>query len=297
MLSFVVELRILWQDCHKYAIESSVMMESLKLIQIVVLCMILIFCFKLNHKGTHYFMISWISLKSDDNFFLFIVGQATAAVTISPSEIAQVCVGDNLDFTCNITGTPLEWHFPLISSGRRTFHSISASDSSEAHQRHVLDNSTVNITISRISAEGSPVSSRLLISPVTESHNGTEVTCVDVISSPIMESSTTIIIFNEPCQMNYTTIFTMAKYCKYSYVHNIMCSSNSLWLEYVESDYAAVCNNPYEVSTDENLTIVSYNKPAVKGSTVTFRCSHGMEIQNATCSDTGKWEPQLSCIS
>ena len=118
---------------------------------------------------------------------------------INPSEIAQVCVGDQLEFTCNITGTLLEWHYPLISSGRRHFYSISASDSAEAQKYYLIDNSTVNIIFLRISAEGSPVSSRLLISPVTESHNGTEVTCVDVSSSPIMESSTTIIIiFN--CQ-------------------------------------------------------------------------------------------------
>jgi hypothetical protein len=108
----------------------------------------------------------------------------SGTVILSPSRIAQVCVGDNLEFTCSITGTFLEWLFPLIENrGRQSFHGISASDSAEAYKRQLIDNSTVNISISRISAEDSPVSSRLLISPATESHNGTEVTCVDVTSS------------------------------------------------------------------------------------------------------------------
>ena len=159
-------------------------------------------------------MISWIALESGDKLITFIIGQATAAVTINPSEIAQVCVGDKLEFTCNITGTLLEWRVPLIgNNGRQVLRGISASNSAETYQRQLIDNSTVNITFSRISAEDSPVSSRLLISPVTESHNGTEVTCVEV-NSLALESTTIIIIENiEPCQRN-TAIFTMAKYCK-----------------------------------------------------------------------------------
>jgi hypothetical protein len=133
-------------------------------------------------------------------------------VVINPSEIAQVCAGDNLEFACNITGTLLEWRFPLISSRRRYFmHGISADDSAEGYKYQVIDNSITNIIISRISAEDSPVSSRLLISPVTESHNGTEVTCTDVSSSPTVESSM-IIVAIDNCQTNHT--FTMAEYCK-----------------------------------------------------------------------------------
>ena len=138
---------------------------------------------------------------------------------LTPSEIAQVCAGDNLGFICNITGTFLEWRFPLISSGRRHFYSILASDSSEAQKHLLIDNSTVNITFSRISAEDSPVSSRLLISPVTESHNGTEVTCVDLSSSSVMESSTTIVIINFKIQGNsmHTCISSSALLIIYCY--------------------------------------------------------------------------------
>ena len=119
-----------------------------------------------------------------------------------------MCVGDVLEFACNITGTLLEWHIPLIGSSHRFQYGISASDSAEAHNYQLIDNSTINIIISIISAEDSPVSSTLLISPVTESHSGTEVFCVDLNSSPTMESSTTIIILND------NTVFTVAEYCK-----------------------------------------------------------------------------------
>ena len=40
---------------------------------------------------------------------------------------------------------------------------------------------------------------------------------------------------------------------------------------------------------------MGYDEPAVGGSTVTFKCSHGMEYKYATCANSGEWEPQLSC--
>ena len=96
-----------------------------------------------------------------------------------------------------LTGTLLEWSFPLIGSSSGQFqYGISASDPDEA-KYHLVDNSTININISKNSTEDSPVSSRLLISPVTESHNGTEITCVDMSSSPVMESSKTIVVIGQ----------------------------------------------------------------------------------------------------
>lgn len=115
----------------------------------------------------------------------------SGTVTLSPSEIAQVCVGNNLEFTCNITGRVLEWHFPLIMDSFRPFtHGIAASGSAEAQTLRVLDNSTTYI-LTRSSSENSPVSSKLQISTVRDSHNGTIVTCLDVNSAT--ESSTTIV--------------------------------------------------------------------------------------------------------
>ena len=121
----------------------------------------------------------------------------SGAVILSPSEIVQVCVGDVLEFTCNVTGTILEWTIPLIGSSHRFQYGISASDSAEAYQ--LTDNSTINIIISKVSAEDSTLSSRLLISPATESHNGTEVTCEDV-SSSVTESTIIIIFINGQIQ-------------------------------------------------------------------------------------------------
>ena len=141
--------------------------------------------------GTMYKVEHNISSVMTLDYETFISG----AVVLSPSVIAQVCVGDMLEFTCNTTGTLLEWTIPLISTSHRFHYGISARDSAEAQKHQVIDNSTIKINISRISAEDSPVSSRLLISPATVSHNGTSVTCTDLNSWPIMELSTTIIIF------------------------------------------------------------------------------------------------------
>jgi hypothetical protein len=53
-----------------------------------------------------------------------------------------------------------------------------------------------NYDFTRTSAEGSPVSSRLLISGVVSSHNGTEVTCSDVTSQTEDMASTTIVVID-----------------------------------------------------------------------------------------------------
>ena len=93
-------------------------------------------------------------------------------------------------------------HFiALGSSSDRFQYGISTSDSAETHNHQLTDNATINIIISRISlaAEDSPVSSRLLISPATETHNGTEVTYEDV-SLSVTESTTIIIYINGQIQ-------------------------------------------------------------------------------------------------
>ena len=122
----------------------------------------------------------------------------SGAVILSPSETAQVCVGDDLEFTCSIMGRLLEWSFPLIMDSFRPFtHGITASGSAEAQTLRVVDNSTTYI-LTRSSSENSPVSSRLQISTVTDNHNGTTVTCMDVNSET--ESSTTIVTTDDQAQ-------------------------------------------------------------------------------------------------
>ena len=120
-------------------------------------------------------------------------------MTLSPSEIAQVRVGDDLEFTCNVTGIFLEWIFPKLMSQREFTRGIAPQGPNEDQTLEVMDNN-ITYRFRRTSAEGSPVSSMLLISPVSDGHNGTNITCVDVSSSTTEAASTTIIIIGSRIQ-------------------------------------------------------------------------------------------------
>lgn len=115
-------------------------------------------------------------------------------VMISPSGIVSVCQGDQLELTYNTTGSFLRWEVNNLFSEKeitartytRSFSSIGASNYTEL----LRVNSTM-FTFSRRSAQGNlPLISRLLIQPVSEGLNRTEVNCVDVITS---ESAVTTI--------------------------------------------------------------------------------------------------------
>ena len=116
-------------------------------------------------------------------------------VVISPTEVVSVCSGGQLELTCTVPGTFLEWSFFLVTEGetaaRRLFrilHSGSATSDLEVN--------SITFTFSRISADGSlPVMSRLLIAPVSDGLNGTEVNCTDIVASNT--SSTRIKVINE----------------------------------------------------------------------------------------------------
>ena len=92
-------------------------------------------------------------------------------MTLYPSEIAQVCVGDNLEFTCNVTGIVLEWIFPNLLLSQREFTSGIAAQGPNEDQTFEVMNNNITYRFRRTSAEGSPVSSMLLISPVSDGHN------------------------------------------------------------------------------------------------------------------------------
>ena len=94
-------------------------------------------------------------------------------VTISPPEIASACNGDQLNLTCNVTGTFLQW-----SSMTKSFTLTSLSTSNQIHRLEV--NSSL-FTFLRISAANSiPLISRLIINATSHSLNQTVVTCLDV---------------------------------------------------------------------------------------------------------------------
>ena len=122
---------------------------------------------------------------------------------LSPSETAQGCVGEELEFTCNVSGILLEWTFPIIVSeahASRPFGwAITAEGPAEAQAFQLMDNATT-YSFTRTSAEGSPVSSRLLINAVGNGHNGTQITCLDVSSQPEEMASTTIVVFENQIQ-------------------------------------------------------------------------------------------------
>ena len=116
--------------------------------------------------------------------------------------IHEICVGKSLEFMCNITGMLLEWNFPIVSEAqvlRLYMRAITAEGAAEAQTFQLLDNATT-YSFTRTSAEGSPVSSTLLISTVGNSHNGTEITCLDVSSQPEETASTTIVVIDSQIQ-------------------------------------------------------------------------------------------------
>ena len=115
------------------------------------------------------------------------------AVTLSPSGVAPVCSGDQLELTCTTTGDPLQWRFRVYRRNEITAIEITRTiTSTGSAMLNVIVNSTV-FNFSRISAPNSmPVTSRLVISPVSNGLNGTVMNCVDVEAGDVL--STTIIV-------------------------------------------------------------------------------------------------------
>ena len=96
-----------------------------------------------------------------------------------------MCNGSQLELTCTTTRDFLQWRLSVIT---RLFIRTITSASNVMSQ--LVVNSTV-FTFTRLSAEGNlPVVSRLLISPVSWGLNGTEMSCMDLITS---ETAVTII--------------------------------------------------------------------------------------------------------
>ena len=130
-------------------------------------------------------------------------------VVISPPEVASVCSGGQLELTCTVAGTFLEWSFFLVPEGetmaRRFFRSL---HSGSVPATTDLEVNPITFTFSRISAEGSqPLVSRLLIAPVSDDLNGTEVNCTDVVASNT--SSTHIKLINESTMISSESLYSL----------------------------------------------------------------------------------------
>ena len=115
------------------------------------------------------------------------------AVTLSPSGVAPVCSGDQLELMCTITGELLQWRFRVFRGDETSATQLTrAVSSTSPATSYLIVNSTV-FNFSRISAHNSvPVMSRLVISPVSNGLNGTVMSCVEVHRREV--ASTTIIV-------------------------------------------------------------------------------------------------------
>ena len=114
----------------------------------------------------------------------------TSTVTISPSGVASVCSGDELELTCTTTEDLLQWRFSVIRGNETTAIEITRTVRSTGRNlSHLLVNSIMFNFSRTTSYDSVPVVSTLLIGPVSNSLNGTVIDCV---TSEV--SSTTIII-------------------------------------------------------------------------------------------------------
>ena len=128
-------------------------------------------------------------------------------MTLSPPGVAPVCNGGQLELTCTTAGRFLRWRFTVIR-GNETItiiRTIQAAVPAGDAISHLTLNSTM-FNFSRTSSEGSlPLTSKLVIGPVSSNLNGTVMNCIDLVSSNL--SSTTIVVRErEPLQSTYINI-------------------------------------------------------------------------------------------
>lgn len=121
------------------------------------------------------------------------------AVTISHSGVVAVCSGEELELICTITDsgsfTILMWNVTVnakVNAATSSSLDVAISSSSPTNQTiHRMVNST-NVTCFRISPQNSsPLVSRLFMNPVSNHLNGTQVKCVNAMTS---ESSSVAVI-------------------------------------------------------------------------------------------------------
>ena len=114
-----------------------------------------------------------------------------STITLSPSGVAPVCSGDQLELTCTTTAEDLlQWRFSVIRGNETTAIEITRTIRSTGRNLSHLEVNSIMFNFSRTTSYGSvPVISTLLIGPVSNSLNGTVINCV---TSEV--SSTTIII-------------------------------------------------------------------------------------------------------
>ena len=122
-------------------------------------------------------------------------------MTLYPSGTVLVCDGGQLEFICSITDNYyLQWSIAVPTDDNRTDFNVYTWLLTVydywARVSQLSVSSAVMLTFSVISPRRTlPLSSRLLISPVIDNLNGTEVTC-DPLTSISSHSATISIIDN-----------------------------------------------------------------------------------------------------
>ena len=112
---------------------------------------------------------------------------------ISPPNKIPVCNGGQVELVCTTTSGLLEWSFTLFPENSTILRRYTRVLSTASQASYLLVNSTL-FTFSRRSPEhNTPLVSRLLISPVSDGLNGTDINCGDADTS----TSAIIQIINE----------------------------------------------------------------------------------------------------
>ena len=118
-------------------------------------------------------------------------------VTLVPVVVAPVCqVGDQLELTCNTTGSFLRWSLTVGNEqGMVQEHQRNINSQDESQQTSQVMVNSATLTFMRTSGQGiSPLISTLVIDSVSSALNVTVVYCEDVGASII--ASTTVLLFD-----------------------------------------------------------------------------------------------------
>ena len=122
---------------------------------------------------------------------------------LSPSLVAPVCLaGDQLELTCTSSGRDHRWEFTVFPENM-THTTLPVSSDGPSSVPSPLTFSSSMITFSRRSGQNVlPLVSRVTVSPVSNSLNGTVVNCFEGISSTDLVATTTIRIIDSR-QLNF----------------------------------------------------------------------------------------------
>ena len=122
---------------------------------------------------------------------------------ISPSPRAAVChVGDRLEITCNATGTIVTWNLAVIGAT----NSISRTLSTTTVNQATLSINSTTLIFSRISDLGAlPLISTLVITALSQSLNGTMITCMELGTASM--ATTSVYIYGDSNSKYYGYLF------------------------------------------------------------------------------------------